>query len=117
MMTSSIILDDLTLSAMSSTKGLSMTFAFGITVSRLEGVADRFAHSPRLSDNALETWDKILETVFMAFLATTLGTMIALPLSFLAARNLMKDAGEYDYLGEFIPTEVQETYGAPVDEA
>lgn len=54
-------------------------------------VADRFAHSPRLSDNALETWDKILETVFMAFLATTLGLLIALPLSFLAARNLMKD--------------------------
>ncbi len=54
-------------------------------------VADRFAHSPRLSDNALETWDKILETVFMAFLATTLGLLIALPLSFLAARNLMRD--------------------------
>ncbi len=54
-------------------------------------VADRFAHSPRLSENALETWDKIVETVFMAFLATTLGTLIALPLSFLAARNLMRD--------------------------
>jgi len=54
-------------------------------------VADRFAHSPRLSDNALDTWEKILETVFMAFLATTLGLLIALPMSFLAARNLMKD--------------------------
>jgi phosphonate ABC transporter permease subunit PhnE len=54
-------------------------------------VADRFAHSPRLSDNALDTWDKIVETVFMAFLATTLGLLIALPLSFLAARNLMRD--------------------------
>ena len=54
-------------------------------------VADRFAHSPRLSENALETWDKIVETVFMAFLATTLGTLIALPLSFMAARNLMRD--------------------------
>lgn len=54
-------------------------------------IADRFAHSPRLSDNALDTWDKIVETVFMAFLATTLGTLIALPLSFLAARNLMRD--------------------------
>ena len=54
-------------------------------------VADRFAHSPRLSDNAMDTWDKILETVFMAFLATTLGLLIALPMSFLAARNLMKD--------------------------
>jgi phosphonate ABC transporter permease subunit PhnE len=54
-------------------------------------IADRFAHSPRLSDNALDTWDKIIETVFMAFLATTLGTLIALPLSFMAARNLMRD--------------------------
>ena len=54
-------------------------------------VADRFAHSPRLSENAIETWDKIVETVFMAFLATTLGTLIALPLSFMAARNLMRD--------------------------
>ena len=54
-------------------------------------VADRFAHSPRLSENATETWDKIVETVFMAFLATTLGTLIALPLSFMAARNLMRD--------------------------
>ena len=54
-------------------------------------VADEFNHSPRLSENALETWDKIVETVFMAFLATTIGTLIALPLSFLAARNLMRD--------------------------
>ncbi|MEA2002660.1 MAG: ABC transporter permease subunit [Actinomycetota bacterium] len=54
-------------------------------------LADEFAHSPRISDNASETWDKIIETVFMAFLATTLGTMIALPMSFFAARNLMRD--------------------------
>ncbi len=53
--------------------------------------ADQFAHSPRISDNAKDTWDKIIETVFMAFLATTLGLLIALPMSFLAARNLMKD--------------------------
>ncbi len=53
--------------------------------------ADEFAHSPRISDNAKDTWDKIVETVFMAFLATTLGLLIALPMSFLAARNLMKD--------------------------
>jgi butyryl-CoA dehydrogenase len=31
------------------------------------------------------------------------------------ARNLMKEAGEYAYLADFIPTEVQETYGAPGD--
>jgi phosphonate ABC transporter permease subunit PhnE len=54
-------------------------------------ITDRFDLSPRISKNATDTLDKILETVFMAFLATTLGTMIALPLSFMAARNLMRD--------------------------
>lgn len=47
--------------------------------------------SPRWSQNAVETLDKIIETVFLALLATTLGTLIAVPLSFFAARNLMKD--------------------------
>jgi phosphonate ABC transporter permease subunit PhnE len=45
---------------------------------------------PRFSRNAYETWDKIVETVFLALLATTLGTILAVPLSFFAARNLMK---------------------------
>jgi len=47
--------------------------------------------APRLTRNAYDTWDKIVETVFMALLGTTFGTMVAVPLSFLAARNLMKD--------------------------
>jgi phosphonate ABC transporter permease subunit PhnE len=47
--------------------------------------------APRLTQNAHDTWDKIIETIFMALLGTTFGTMIAVPLSFLAARNLMKD--------------------------
>ncbi len=47
--------------------------------------------SPRLSDTSLDTWDKIIETVFLALIATTVGTIIAVPLSFFAARNLMKD--------------------------
>ncbi|MFQ5522353.1 MAG: PhnE/PtxC family ABC transporter permease [Acidimicrobiia bacterium] len=47
--------------------------------------------SPRVSKAALDTWDRIIETVFMAFLATTLGVLVAVPLSFMAARNLMKD--------------------------
>ena len=47
--------------------------------------------SPRISETTKNTWDRIVETVFLAFLATTLGTMIAVPLSFMAARNLMKD--------------------------
>jgi phosphonate ABC transporter permease subunit PhnE len=47
--------------------------------------------SPRLSDNALNTWDRIVETVMLALLATTVGTILAVPLSFLAAKNLMRD--------------------------
>jgi phosphonate ABC transporter permease subunit PhnE len=47
--------------------------------------------TPRLTKTALDTWDKIIETIFLALLATTLGTLLAVPLSFFAARNLMKD--------------------------
>lgn len=54
-------------------------------------IGDLFALSPRLSENALDTWDKIIETVALAFLATTVGLLLAIPLSFLAARNLMRD--------------------------
>jgi phosphonate ABC transporter permease subunit PhnE len=54
-------------------------------------VADKSDLSPRLSDNALNTWDRIVETVMLALLATTVGTMLAVPLSFLAAKNLMRD--------------------------
>ena len=50
-----------------------------------------FVTSPRLSQTSLDTWDKIIETVFLALIATTVGTLIAIPLSFFAARNLMKD--------------------------
>jgi phosphonate ABC transporter permease subunit PhnE len=46
--------------------------------------------APRFSQTAKDTWDKIIETVFMALLATTAGTILAFPISFLAARNLMK---------------------------
>ncbi|MDH5507936.1 MAG: hypothetical protein OEZ02_12015, partial [Anaerolineae bacterium] len=46
---------------------------------------------PQFSTNALLTWDLIIETVFLALLATTLGTLLAMPISFLAARNIMKD--------------------------
>lgn len=47
--------------------------------------------SPRWSRNAEATWEGIIETIFLALLATTVGTLIAMPLSFLAARNLMSD--------------------------
>jgi phosphonate ABC transporter permease subunit PhnE len=47
--------------------------------------------SPRWSSNAEATWTGIIETIFLALLATTVGTLIAMPLSFLAAKNLMSD--------------------------
>lgn len=47
--------------------------------------------SPHLSPLAWSTIDKILETVFLALLATTFGTLLAIFISFLAARNLMED--------------------------
>lgn len=46
---------------------------------------------PKLSRNGRDTWGKIVETVFLALLATTFGTLFAIPVSFLAAKNLMKD--------------------------
>lgn len=47
--------------------------------------------APKLTETALVTWDKIIETVFLALLATTFGTFLAIPISFVAARNLMSD--------------------------
>jgi phosphonate ABC transporter permease subunit PhnE len=47
--------------------------------------------SPRISSAAKVTWEKIIETVFLALLATTLGVFLAVPMSFFASRNLMKD--------------------------
>ena len=46
---------------------------------------------PRPSDTLKDTWNKIIETVFLALIATTLGTALAIPISFMAARNLMGD--------------------------
>lgn len=46
---------------------------------------------PRFTRTAMDTWEKIIETIFLALLATTFGTILAAPISFVAARNLMKD--------------------------
>ncbi len=46
---------------------------------------------PKFTDTAKVTWDKIIETVFMALLATVIGTALAIPVSFIAARNLMAE--------------------------
>jgi phosphonate ABC transporter permease subunit PhnE len=56
----------------------------------LRAVTRRSVGAPHLSQNGRETIFKILETVFMALLATTIGTFLAIPLSFFAARNLMR---------------------------
>lgn len=47
--------------------------------------------SPKFTGTAIVTWDKIIETVFLALLATTIGTLLAIPVSFMAARNLMSE--------------------------
>jgi phosphonate ABC transporter permease subunit PhnE len=47
--------------------------------------------APRFTQTARDTLDKIIETVFLALIATTFATLLSVPLSFLAARNLMRD--------------------------
>ncbi len=39
------------------------------------------------------TFEKIIETIFLAFVATVVGTILAVPVSFIAARNLMINVG------------------------
>jgi phosphonate ABC transporter permease subunit PhnE len=46
--------------------------------------------APHVTQAAKDTWDKIVETVFLALLATTIGIFIAIPVSFIAASNLMR---------------------------
>ncbi len=46
---------------------------------------------PHASQTLKDTFEKIIETVFLALIATTLGTGLAIPISFLAARNLMSN--------------------------
>lgn len=60
-------------------------------VQQVRAITRRNVGAPTLSRNAHETIDKIIETVFLALLATTIATVLAVPLSFFAARNLMKD--------------------------
>jgi hypothetical protein len=54
-------------------------------------LSDTIQLSPRISETAKITLDKILETVFLALVATTAGLFLAIPLSFVAARNIMRD--------------------------
>jgi len=59
-------------------------------VQYIRATLNRNIGSPHLTRTAYDTWEKIVETVFLALLATTFGTFLAIPLSFIAARNLMK---------------------------
>lgn len=66
-----------------------------INVLRLLAQPDLFVYSAQgqivaLSEASLITLERIIETVFMALMASTIGTMIAIPISFVAARNLME---------------------------
>ncbi len=45
----------------------------------------------QLSDAANTTVERIIETIFMALIASLVGTALAVPISFFAARNLMED--------------------------
>jgi phosphonate ABC transporter permease subunit PhnE len=56
----------------------------------LRAVTRRNVGQPHLSRNGVDTINKIIETVFMALLATVLGTLLAIPISFFAAQNLMR---------------------------
>lgn len=56
-----------------------------------EFLGDQIELSPRVSEQATLTLEKIVDTVFLALIATTVGLSVALPLSFVSARNLMKD--------------------------
>jgi phosphonate ABC transporter permease subunit PhnE len=56
----------------------------------LRAVTRQSVGQPQLSRNGADTLDKIIETVFMALLATALGTLLAIPISFFAAQNLMR---------------------------
>lgn len=44
-----------------------------------------------LSETTVITVNRIIETIFMALIASAVGTALAVPVSFLAARNLMED--------------------------
>jgi phosphonate ABC transporter permease subunit PhnE len=46
-----------------------------------------------LSDTSQETLKLIVVTILMALMASTLGSLLAIPISFLGARNLMADIG------------------------
>ncbi len=59
-------------------------------VQHIRATARQEVGALHFTETAKKTLDFALETVFMALLATTIGTILAVPLSFLASRNLMR---------------------------
>jgi len=55
----------------------------------IEARIQREVGSPHLSETFHLVLEKMTETIFLALMATTLGIFVAVPLSFLAARNIM----------------------------
>lgn len=55
----------------------------------VRAVVNRVSGWPEPSVSVYETIAKIIETIFLALIATTLGTILSIPVSFLSARNLM----------------------------
>ena len=76
-----------------ATSQLSSAFPTGPTKTRrsIRAVSSEPVGSPRFTTTARDTFEKIIETVFLALIATTFATLLAVPLSFFAARNLMED--------------------------
>jgi len=60
-------------------------------VQYIHAVSMQRVGSPILTQTAKDTWSKIVETIFLALLATTVGVIFSVPISFFAARNLMKE--------------------------
>jgi phosphonate transport system permease protein len=60
------------------------------TIEVVEGISRSITG---LSETTQETLSRIVETILMALMASTLGTIIAIPISFMGARNLMSDLG------------------------
>lgn len=55
----------------------------------VRAIVNRTSGWPKPSTAVYETFAKIIETIFLALIATTLGTILSIPISFLSARNLM----------------------------
>lgn len=58
---------------------------------RIELLEITARHVAGLSETTIIALQKIVETVLMALMASTIGTFLAIPISFMAARNLMAD--------------------------